>query len=230
MRTTTLEEVWLVKTATARFTTEECILNEEQQWRDLYVWLLPLVEMWVYYADVPSWQGQQKEIAEDITQEALFRTFRYSQRADQGELRPITSLKSLSRTIAQNYFRDRRKKDRCLVRPTPEAPFPEAGSLADEQIDPSQIAVDRMMLSAVIVAAARTVMKFPQGQRVALLTDLANTADFGEQPGLLEQALSEEGISLRDYSQPISQEQGGRNRHAALLCIAYKRLRKEIEV
>jgi DNA-directed RNA polymerase specialized sigma24 family protein len=223
-------EVWLVNTATARFTTEESNLNEEQQWRDLYVWLLSVVEMWVYYAEVPSWQGQQKEVAEDITQEALLRTFRYSQRADQGEVRAIASLKSLGRTIAQNYFRDRRKKDRCLVRPTPEAPFPEAGSIGDEQIDPSQIAVDRMMLSAVIVAAARTVIKFPQGQRVALLTDLANTADFSDHPGLLEQALSEEGISLRDYSKPISQEPGGRNRHAALLCIAYKRLRKEIEV
>jgi DNA-directed RNA polymerase specialized sigma24 family protein len=219
-----------VNTATAHFTSEEGTLNEEQQWRDLYIWLLPLVEMWVYYADVASWQGQQKEIAEDITQETLFRTFRYSQRADQGEVRAITSLRSLSRTIAQNYFRDRRKKDRCLVRPNPELPFLEDGNIADEQIDPSQIAVDRMMLSAVIVAAARTVMKFPQGQRTALLTDLANTADFGEQPGLLEQALSQEGISLRDYSQPIPQEQAGRNRHAALLCIAYKRLRKEIEV
>ena len=219
-----------MNTATPCFTSEESVLNEEQQWCDLYAWLLPLVEMWVYYADVPSWQGQQKDIAEDIAQEALFRTFRYSQRADQGEVRAIDSLKSLSRTIAQNYFRDRRKKDRCLVRPNPDHPLYEASSFLEEVVDPSQIAVDRMMLSAVIVAAARTVTKFPQGQRNALLTDLANTADFAEPPGLLEQALSEEGISLRDYSQPISQEHGSRNRHAALLCIAYKRLRKEIEV
>jgi DNA-directed RNA polymerase specialized sigma24 family protein len=223
-------EVSLVKTATACLTTEDCLLDDEQQWRDLYSWLLPLVEMWVYYADVPSWLGQQKEISEDITQEALLRTFRYSQRAERGEVRSIASLRSLCRTIAQNHFRDRRKKERCLVRPTFETPLLEMIDPTNEPIDPSQIAVDRMMLSAVIVAAARTVMRFPQRQRVALLTDLANTADFGEHPGLLEQALSEEGISLRDYSQPLSREQGERNRHAALLCIAYKRLRKEIEV
>lgn len=223
-----------MKTATAAFsdscTSEDYTLYDEQQWRDLYTWLLSLVEMWVYYADVPSWQGQQKEISEDITQEALLRTYRYSQRAERGEVRSIASLRSLSRTIAQNHFRDRRKKERCLVRPTPDAPQLETALLAEEQIDPSQIAVDRMILSAVIIAAARAVMKFPQRQRIALLTDLANTADFSDQPGLLEQALSEEGISLRDYSHPISHEQGERNRHAALLCIAYKRLRKEIEV
>jgi DNA-directed RNA polymerase specialized sigma24 family protein len=227
-------EVSHVKTATAALsdycTSENCTLNDEQQWRDLYTWLLPLVEMWVYYADVPSWLGQQKEVAEDITQEALFRMFRYSQRAERGEVSTITSLRSLSRTIAQNHFRDRRKKERCIVHPNPDTLQLETAILAGEQIDPSQIAVDRMMLSTVIIAAARTVKKFPLRQRAALLTDLANTADFGEQPGLLEQALSEEGISLRDYSHPISQEQGERNRHAALLCIAYKRLRKEIEV
>ena len=53
-------EVSHVKTATAALsdycTSEDCTLDDEQQWRDLYTWLLPLVEMWVYYADVPSWQ------------------------------------------------------------------------------------------------------------------------------------------------------------------------------
>ena len=217
-------------TATACSTTLDRFLDDGQQWQDLHTWLLPLVEMWVYYADVPSWHGQQKEISEDITQEALLRTFRYSQRARRGEVRTIASLKSLSRTIAQNHFRDRRKKDRCLVRPTYSDTPPDVYSAPGEQVDPSEIAVDQLMFTSVILNAARLVVKFPPRQRMALLTDLANTADFNAPPTLLTQALSKEGIDLRDYHQPLSKEPAERNRYAALLCIAYKRLRKEVEV
>lgn len=217
-------------TATACSTTLDCLLDDGQKWQDLQTWLLPLVEMWVYYADVPSWYGQQREIAEDITQEAMLRTFRYSQRADRGEVRIIASLKSLSRTIAQNHFRDRRKKERCLVRPTYYDTIPDGYALRNEQVDPSEIAIDELMSTSVIVNAARLVVKFPPRQRSALLTDLANTADFNAPPTLLTQALSEEGINLRDYHHPVPAEPAERNRYAALLCIAYKRLRKEVEV
>jgi hypothetical protein len=204
---------------------------DDQIWYDLYVWLLPLVEKWVRYANVVAWYGQQKEVSEDITQEAVLRTFHYNQRADHGEVRPIDSLKSLCKTIAQNYFRDRRKKDWNLVRPSqensgPEESYPHLESLED----PSQIAVDHLLLKNVITIAARLVVRFPPGQRAALLTDLALISDFGEQPTLLEQVLSEEGIHLRDYRQPLPDDPGAKNRHAALLSIAYKRLRKEVSL
>ena len=91
--------------------------DDEQIWNDLFTWLLAVVEKWVVYADVSCWRGQQKEVSEDIAQEALLRTFRYTQRASRGEVQPVISLKSLSKVIAQNYFRDRRRKDQYLVRP-----------------------------------------------------------------------------------------------------------------
>ena len=74
---------------------DECTAADGQTWYDLYNWLLPLVEMWVRDSRVSSWYGQHREIAEDIAHEA-YRTFRYQQRADRGEMPPIGSLKALS--------------------------------------------------------------------------------------------------------------------------------------
>lgn len=213
--------------------------DDEAAWHDLYTWLFPRVEKWVRNASVNAWYGQQREVSEDITQEAVLRTFRYCQRAVHGEVRPIDSLKSLGKTIAQNYFRDRRKKDWNLVRPAQESENTEGflevsspleRSAPSQVVDPSQVAVDRVMLTTVISMAARILVKFPPGQRAALLTDLANITDFGEYPTLLEQALAEAGVELKAYQHPLPTEPGEKNRHAALLSIAYKRLRREVAV
>ncbi|SRR6266700_4145132 len=205
---------------------------DERTWFDLYSWLLPIVEKWVYCADVTTWRGQQRETAEDIVQEAVTRTFHYSQRAERGEVPTIASLKSLTRTIAQNYFRDRRKKDWYLLPPPPYETAWESSEihLGRENLSPSEIAVDQLILNATITDAARLMVNFPPRQRDVLLTDLANLADFGEQLSPLEQALFDEGIQLRDYRHPLPIEPLARNRHAALLCIAYKRLRREVAV
>lgn len=205
--------------------------DDEQTWNDLYTWLLSVVEKWVSYARVTCWLGQQKEVSEDITQEAIMRTFRYRQRANRGEVQPIVSLKSLSKVIAQNYFRDRRRKDQHLVRPSQNDSASETYAVEPRDlIDPSEIALDHLMFNSVIVTAAHVVANFPDQQRAALLTDLANTSDFNEPPTLLEQALSAEGIELRDYGGPLPTEPSKRGRYAAHLCIAYKRLRTKVQV
>jgi DNA-directed RNA polymerase specialized sigma24 family protein len=203
---------------------------DEQVWYDLYIWLLPLVEKWVYYANVSSWHGQQKEISEDIAQEAVMRTFHYSQRASRGEVRGIESLKSLGRTIAQNHFRDRRKKDWCLLHPTENDAKGSIHPLAIEKIDPALLALEHLMLASTVITAARILAKFPPRQRSAILTDLANSSDFEASPTLLEQALHAEGIRLRDYHRPLPEEPAERSKHAVHLCIAYKRLRQAVEV
>ena len=202
--------------------------SNEQVWYDLFTWLLRLVEIWVRNSGVISWYGQYKEIAEDITLEAVMRTFKYSQRADQGEALPIVSLKALGSTIARNHFRDRRKKDRHLVRPTLSVRAYHTCALVHECPDPSEIALDHLELDAVIISAAQAVAKLPYRQKIAILTDLANTSDFDEQPSPLEQALSAEGLQLRDYVRPRPADPGERRRHAALRCVAYKRLRNEM--
>ncbi|HYU74681.1 MAG TPA: hypothetical protein VEL31_18585 [Ktedonobacteraceae bacterium] len=204
--------------------------DDEQIWNDLYAWLLAVVEKWVAYANVTCWCGQQKEVSEDIVQEAILRTLKYRQRARRGEVQPIVSLKSLSKVIAQNYFRDRRRKDQYLVRPSQSTDSAETYVTTHDLIDPSEIALDHLMVKSAIVAAAHIVASFPDQQRTALLTDLANTSDFNDPPTFLEQALSCEGIQLRDYSGPLPSEPATRSLHAANLCVAYKRLRRRVQV
>jgi DNA-directed RNA polymerase specialized sigma24 family protein len=212
------------------FAATESTYDDEQIWNDLFTWLLAVVEKWVLYADVSCWRGQQREVSEDIAQEALLRTFKYTQRAQQGEVQPVVSLKSLSKVIAQNYFRDRRRKDQLLVRPFQNEESEQLAFATHDIVDPAEIALDHLIFCTAIVMAAQVVAQFPLQQRTALLTDLANISDFDAPPTLLEQSLSIEGIRLRDYHRPLPTEPAQRGRFAAHLCIAYKRLRKKVEV
>ncbi len=217
-------------------TQKNTLLDDGQTWYDLYTWLLPVVEMWVRDAGVASWRGQQHEVAEDIAHEAVTRTFSYEQRASRGEMPPIGSLRALARVIALNYLRDCRKKDRCLIRPEQES---EAGSiimmLLYSSEDAAQIALDRLLLDSIIVAVARAVATFPRAQKAALLTDLANiTAETaGEDqcsPTRLEQALSEQGLCLKNYRRTHFDTPTERTRYASLRSIAYKRLKQAMQV
>lgn len=213
---------------TAHFDT--CDVIDGQTWFDLYNWLLPLVEIWVRDSRVSSWYGQQREIAEDISHEAVMRTFRYHQREDRG---PIGSLRALSRVIALNYFRDWRKKDWCLVRPTLDENEQQTFDMhinASDIVDAAQIALDHLMLDSIIISVAQVVSRFPRGQKVALLTDLANMSDLDGEPSLLEQALSDVGLQLSDYKRPRPEDPTVRGRDAALRSIAYKRLKQEVQI
>ncbi|HEY4388706.1 MAG TPA: hypothetical protein VGN34_30005 [Ktedonobacteraceae bacterium] len=201
----------------------------EHIWHELSSWLFSLVHMWVCYSGVRSWRGQYKEIAEEIMQESIMRTFRYTQRAERGEVPAVVSLKSLSKVIAQNHFRDRCKKDSRLIHTAQDDLLQERALPGQEVRDPSQIACDLLISHATLVIAAQVVAKFPRRQRLALLTDLANTSDLAEQPTLLEQAFSEVGVQLRDYHRPLPDDHNERSKHSALLCIAYKRLRTTMQ-
>ncbi len=210
---------------------DEPEIIDEQVWYDLYVWLLPLVEMWVRDSQVSSWYGQHKEIAEDIAHEAVMRSFKYHQRSDRGEMPPIGSLRALSRVIARNYFRDWRKKDWCLVRPTDSEYYRyDSGYTAGEVTDAAQIALDRLILDSIIVTVAQAVVRFPPGQKVALLTDLANMIALEGGPTRLERAFSEVGVRLSDYKRPRPEDPSARGRDAALRSIAYKRLKHEVNL
>lgn len=202
--------------------------ESEQLWHELSSWLFPLVHMWVCYSGIRTWRGQYREIAEEIVQEAIMRTFKYTQRAERGEVPAVISLKSLSKVIAQNHFRDRCKKDCRLIHPAQED-FLHDHELNQERDDPFQIACEQLVSDATLMAAAQLVANFPRGQRLALLTDLANTTNLDEQPGLLERAFADLGVELRDYHHPLPTDQTERGKHSALLCIAYKRLRMSMQ-
>ncbi len=213
--------------ATSSMELDGCVLDDGQSWYDLYIWLLPVVEIWVRDSGVVSWYGQQREVAEDIALEAVMRTFRYSQRSRDGEMPPIGSLKALCRVIARNYFRDWRKKDWCLVRPEVSSP---SGMATHELVDPSQLALDHLLIDSLFVSIARALARFPQGQKAALLTDLANLSDGDDQSSRLEQAFASVGLRLSDYKCPRSDDPHERGRYAALRSIAYKRLKRDVQV
>ena len=204
--------------------------DSEHVWHELSSWLFSLVHMWVCCSGIRSWRGQYREIAEEIVQESIMRTFRYTQRAERGEVPAVVSLKSLSKVIAQNHFRDRCKKDARLIHTAQDDLLQEQALLDREERDPSQIACDLLISHAALLVAAQMVAKFPRRQRLALLTDLANTNALAENPALLEQAFSEVGVQLRDYHRPLPDAQSERSKHSALLCIAYKRLRTTMQV
>jgi DNA-directed RNA polymerase specialized sigma24 family protein len=199
----------------------------EQMWQELQIWLLRLVEQWVWQTHLPLWHGQEKEIAEEITQETMMRAFQYSQKAATTNAPPINSLKAFGRVIARNYLHDRRRKDSRILRYDQVESNKQLGisSIAD----PSEIAIDHVMLATIITKAAHIIAHFPPRQKTALLTDLANISDLDGGYSLLEQILAEEGIRLYDYKQPRSGNAVERQRHASLVYAAYKRFKEKFK-
>src|SRR5713226_6064759 len=97
----------------------QCDLHSETTWQQLYLSLRPLIKRWVYSLHVPSWQGQELDIVEDILQESIVRIFKYVKKAECGEVPPIDSLERISIVIAHNYCKDLRRKDLRLTRFSP---------------------------------------------------------------------------------------------------------------
>jgi len=202
---------------------------DELQWSNLYARLLPSVEKWVRNSNIPSWRRQYKEVAEDITQEAITRTLDYDRRAQRNGAAPIDSLEAFSRKIAHNLFLDQCRKEWRIVHPAQDESLYNGATSLYMEMDWSKTVLDDMILGSIIVTAAGVIATFPKGQRKALLTDLANAPDLTEQLGVLEQALLDNGLRLRDYRHPLPADKSVRGRHNALLCIAKKRLRSELQ-
>ncbi|GAC1368294.1 MAG: hypothetical protein NVS2B12_34650 [Ktedonobacteraceae bacterium] len=197
-------------------------------WYELYNALRPYILGWVYSSGVSSWHGQENDIADDILQEAVIRTLKYTKLVECGRGLPIKSMTCFGRTVAHNHFRDLRRRELRLVRPTIQD-----GTEAilffvaqDEEEDPADIALDRLMRISMLMTLARIIVDFPLKQRTALLIDLANHADLNEDQSNLHRAFLEVGIELRDYCCKPSSDPLERSRHAASLSMAYKRLRQ----
>jgi DNA-directed RNA polymerase specialized sigma24 family protein len=209
-------------------TPDEQEANNEQEWSDLLAWLFTLVKAWVYRARILSWSGQQWEIAEEIVQETAVRAFVYIRSANRNGHAPVAHLKAFCRTTAYNVFVDRIRKEKRMIH------FPRDSSVyaieitKGAQANPEEIALDRLLLEEVIVDTARAIVRFPGKQRTALLNHLANEADLDASPSLMERALADEGIQLRDYVCPYSDDLGERSRRGALLWHARQRLKKEV--
>ncbi len=204
----------------------QCDLHSETTWQQLYLSLRPLIKRWVYSLHVPSWQGQELDIVEDILQESIVRIFKYVKKAECGEVPPIDSLERISIVIAHNYCKDLRRKDLRLTRISPDEHLSARHVVMSSQPDASEIAIDNLYREWLYIKLSQDIVKFPEKQRKALLVDIANLIHFDKQPTPLQRAFLSVGIHLEDYRQSAARNAAEQNRYACLLSTAYKRLSK----
>lgn len=189
-------------------------------WEHLYISLRPHAIRWVYSSTIISWRGQEEDVAEDIVQVGVIRTYTYAIDLEaEGTL--LRSPEAMGYTIAHNYYNDLRRREGRIERIGSDGRYVEIA-----EIDLVDIAVEGMYVEWLIVRAAHEISQFPEKQRRAILIDLANLTDFEAAPTVLQQSLLSRGISLQDYQQPRYTDQVMRSRHASLVSTAYRRLRE----
>jgi DNA-directed RNA polymerase specialized sigma24 family protein len=193
-------------------------------WQKLSLLLRPLIKRWVYNSHVPSWNGQEFDIVEDILQESLFRIFKYTKKAESGAVPPIESLEHISVVIAHNCCKDLRRKDQRLIRLSPDERMFGCQVVMPKQSDVSEIAIDNLFRAWLYIKLSHDIVKFPDKQRRALLVDLANRMHFDEEPTPLQQAFLDQKIRLQDYQKSLPVNTVERTRHASLLSLALKRV------
>jgi DNA-directed RNA polymerase specialized sigma24 family protein len=194
-------------------------------WSRLRMWLLPHVVAWTYSSHVVIWYGQQWDIAEEIVQEAIMRTFECVQRAMRNEGPPVICPEAFCYKIAQHLFLDRLRKEQRLMHFVFSNDAGRTCAIKDEQANAAELAVDHLSNVETIINAVRSIVRFPDKQREAMLIAMANAIDLDMSPSFLEQALAEYGTQLSDYVRPRSNDPTERGRHSALLWNARKRLK-----
>lgn len=188
-------------------------------WNEAYTQLHVYAKKLVYSLHVPSWQGQEEEVAWDIVQESMSRFVEYTQKAERGERVPVRSMIALLKMIARNYGRDLRRREWRLRREDADM----LRELADNGASFSEVAVENVYRERIFHSLAREIASFPKKQQRSVLTDLARRMAFGETPTTLEAAFRSEGIFLEEYCARADDERE-RSRNASLRTYAYKRL------
>lgn len=202
-----------------------CIDDLESQdlWLKLYPLLLPKAQMWVYTSAVPTWRGQEYDVAWDIVQTALERTFTYIRKALQQGV-PVCFPDHLAMVIAKNYYRDLKRREQRLQHFSSDEETVYGGLTLDRLTDPAEEAAELLYEEELLCLSARYIALFSRKLRTAILVDLANRMHFGADPTILQQAFLASGICLQEYQRPPSIDQDERNRQSALRHLAYKRM------
>lgn len=190
----------------------------EINWGENYSQLHAQARRLVHQLKVASWLGQEEDVAWDIVQESMRKALEYAQKAERGEKEPVQSLTALLNTVAQNCTRDLRRRERRLSREMPLG-------FADSETNFSEVATENAYHERLFRDLAHEIARFPAKQRQALLADLASRMAFEEKPSTLQAAFRAEGIFLENYRRSRPESERERNRNAALLNHAYKRLR-----
>lgn len=200
--------------------------NSDFVWSQLYESLTPYVWKHVHSIGLQSWFDQEYDVVQDIVQETVVRIYLYMRNAD------VLSPSHFGRRIAHNYSEDLRRKEAHFIQvkhSTCQGEAEDNDNIWDYRTNPTDPIVEALediAFLALLIEVAPIIAAFPCKQRTALLIDLANLSDFGDEPGPLETAFLEVGINLREYQQELSKERKSRSRHCSLLSVAYKRLRE----
>ena len=177
-------------------------LHSNATWNALYPLLMPMVRTWVYQAEVPSWRGQECDIAWDVVQAALRKTFDYALNAKQHGI-VIASLERLSIVIARNQLRDQRRKDNRLLHLEPVADSSEMEASIFVEDDPAEDILERHYEAWLFGEIAKEVSLFPEKTRLAVYIELARRlqaqGDLCGDPTPLRQAFLDEGIDLKEF-------------------------------
>ena len=195
----------------------------EKGWNSLYPLLLPLAKRWVYAARIYSWTGQENDIAWDIVQAAIQRTYEYDLKAQNANT-PIRSYHRLSIRIARNYFQDLRRKD-SRVLPLNRDGCSQVEYAIHDEINVSEVILDKVYEEWLFQEIAKKVAKFPPKLRTAMLIDIARHMDFDSEPTALQAAFLKVGIQLQEYAELFPQEPILRSRHSSLVSLGYRQLK-----
>jgi DNA-directed RNA polymerase specialized sigma24 family protein len=207
---------------------DTCAAVSDAIWDTLYPDLRSLACYLVRTSPLLYWYGQEDDLAEDIVQETARRVIERARKAERGEATPIQSLKQMATTVAYNYCRDLKRRDYRLSH----LDTNDAGTYTPH-VYPVDTGSDEYLLDAVVDKVdqerlfdllAAEIDRFPPKQKHALLVDLANRMFFDEEPTSLQRSFLEVGIELRDYRQPLPDDQRERGRHISLCSQAYKRI------
>ncbi len=205
----------------------DCDLSNSDSWDGLYRLLCSQVKAWVYSAHVPSWLGQEKDITEEIVQEAVCRTFERISKAERQEAEPVKSVQSLSKKIARNYFIDLIRKDGRIVHLSQiNESSTEDYVIVDELADPTDVVHEVMFQEWLFDWLAPKIIHFPKKQSDALLADLAKHTHFDGEFSPIQKALLRYGVRLQDYQRSRPDSAVERSRQASLLTLAYRRVRQ----
>jgi|SRR5581483_775419 len=176
-----------------------------------------------YSNQVPCWQGQEEDLAQDIVQETALRMIERARRAERGEAEPVHFRKMIT-TTAQNYCKDLRRRDCRLLRwQSSNADLDELAPAASHPRFFDAIC-ERLDHERLLAQVAQGIVCFPHKQRTALLIDLANRMSFDDRPGVLQRAFREAGVELKHYVRLLPNDQRARSQHTSLLNHALRRV------
>lgn len=201
-------------------------ITDDINWGESYPQLHAQARRLVHKYQLAKWRGQEEDLAWDIVQEGVRKVFEYTRSGQ----KPVQSLKGLLAVTMRNYSTDLYRREKKQVREASDVSAQYAHEFADDEASFSEIATENVYRERLFRFLARNIARFPAKQRHALLADLASRMAFEEQPSTLQAAFLAEGIRLEEYKCSRPETSCERNRNAALLNHAYKRLRELEEV